>query len=134
MLVVEAKSTNYEYVLAHEKLTDMVAIYHAKDFDEALKIQKELLKLGPGHTSSLFVDEIAQKDKIDKFCASANTGRLVINSPSSLGGVGDFYNFKLLPTLTIGCGSVGGNSISQNISPEHLIDIKQVAMRRENMM
>ncbi len=134
MLVVEAKSTNYEYVLAHEKLTDMVAIYHAKDFDEALKIQKELLKLGPGHTSSLFVDEIAQKDKIDKFCASANTGRLVINSPSSLGGVGDFYNFKLLPTLTIGCGSIGGNSISQNISPEHLIDIKQVAMRRENMM
>ena len=134
MLVVETTDCTIKNPLAHEKLTDFVSLFKAKDFDDALRIQKELLKLGPGHTSSLFCDELAGADKVIKFSDNANTGRLIINSPSSLGGVGDFYNFKLLPTFTIGCGSVGGNATSQNIGPENLLDVKQVAMRRENML
>lgn len=134
MLVVPTDSTDPSNPLAHEKLSDFVSIYKAKDFDEALKMQAELLKLGPGHTASLFVDELVGADKVVKWTQTANTGRLIINSPASLGGVGDFYNFKLLPTLTIGCGSVGGNSFSGNVGPEQLLDVKQVAMRRENMM
>ena len=134
MLVVETCSTSPSNPLAHEKLSDFVAMYKAKDFDDALRIQQELLKLGAGHTSSIFIDELVGAEKINKFSKIANTGRLIINCPSSLGGVGDFYNFKLLPSFTLGCGSIGGNSFSQNIGPEHLIDIKQIAMRRENMM
>lgn len=134
MLVVETKDCSPKNPLSHEKLSDFVSLYRAKDFDDALKIQKELLKLGPGHTSSLFCDELAGADKIVKFSDNANTGRLVINSPASLGGVGDFYNFKLLPSFTLGCGSVGGNATSQNIGPENLLETKQVAMRRENML
>lgn len=134
MLVVETQSTDPSNPLAHEKLSDFVALYKAKDFDDALKIQAELLKLGPGHTSSLFADELVGADKVKKFSDNCNTGRLIINSPSSLGGVGDFYNFKLLPSFTLGCGSVGGNISSQNIGPENLLDVKQVAMRRENML
>lgn len=134
MLVVETTDCTIKNPLAHEKLTDFVSLFKAKNFDDALRIQKELLKLGPGHTSSLFCDELAGADKVIKFSDNANTGRLIINSPSSLGGVGDFYNFKLLPTFTIGCGSVGGNATSQNIGPENLLDVKQVAMRRENML
>ncbi len=134
MLVVPTESTDPSNPLAHEKLSDFVSIYKAKDFDDALKIQAELLKLGPGHTSSLFVDELVGADKVVKWIQTANTGRLIINSPSSLGGVGDFYNFKLLPSFTLGCGSVGGNSFSGNVGIDQLLDVKQVAMRRENMM
>ena len=134
MLVVVTNDCTAKNPLSHEKLSDFVSLYKAKNFDDALRIQKELLRLGPGHTSSLFCDELAGADKVVKFSNNANTGRLIINSPSSLGGVGDFYNFKLLPTFTIGCGSVGGNATSQNIGPENLLDVKQVAMRRENML
>lgn len=134
MLVVPTEKTDPSNPLAHEKLSDFVSIYKAKDFDDALKIQAQLLKLGPGHTSSLFIDELAGADKVVKWTKTANTGRLIINSPSSLGGVGDFYNFKLLPSFTLGCGSVGGNAFSENIGPDHLLDVKQVAMRRENML
>lgn len=134
MLVVETNSTAYTNPLAHEKLSDFVSIFKAKNFTDALKIQSELLKFGTGHTASLFIDELVGAERIKQFSNSANAGRLIVNCPSSLGAVGDFYNFKLLPSFTLGCGAKGGNSFSQNIGPEHLIDTKQVAMRRENMM
>lgn len=134
MIVVPTDSTDPKNPLAHEKLSDFVALFKAKDFDDAIVKQSELLRLGPGHTSSLFVDELVGADKVKKFTATANTGRLIINSPSSLGGVGDLYNFKLEPSFTLGCGASGGNINSENIAPKHLLDTKQVAMRRENML
>ena len=134
MLVVETDSTDNKNPLAHEKLSAFVSIYKAKDFNHALKIQAELLKFGPGHTSSLFIDELLGADKVVQWTRTANTGRLIVNSPSALGGIGDLYNFKLDPTFTIGCGSVGHNIASENVGPKHLLDVKQVAMRRDNML
>lgn len=134
ILVVEAKSTSYDEPLAHEKLSTFVSLYVAKDFDDALKIQSELLLLGPGHTSSIFVDEWKHPEKVAKFRNSAKTARCVVNSPSCLGGVGDMYNFAIEPSLTLGCGTWGGNIFSENIGPQHLLNKKQVAKRRENML
>lgn len=134
LLVVEAKSTAYEEPLAHEKLSTFVSLYRAKDFEDALKIQRELLLLGPGHTASLFVNEWKHPEKIDQFKMSAKTARLIVNCPSALGGIGDFYNFHLEPSLTLGCGTWGGNMFSENIQPKHLLNKKTVAKRRENML
>ena len=134
MLVVPTQSTDPSNPLAHEKLADFVSLYKAKNFEDAIKIQSELLKLGEGHTASIFCDELVGADHIKTFRDTAKAGRLIVNSPSSLGGVGDFYNFKLEPSFTLGCGSYGGNSFSENIGPKHLLDVRQVAMRRENML
>ncbi len=134
LLVVEAKSTAYEEPLAHEKLSCFVSLFKAKDFNDALRIQTELLKLGPGHTASLFVNEWKHPEKIDLFKNSAKTARLVVNCPSAFGGIGDLYNFHLDPSLTLGCGTWGGNMFSENIGPKHLLNKKTVAKRRENML
>lgn len=134
LLVVEAKSTAYEEPLAHEKLSCFVSLFKAKDFNDALRIQSELLKLGPGHTASLFVNEWKHPEKIDLFKNSAKTARLVVNCPSAFGGIGDLYNFHLDPSLTLGCGTWGGNMFSENIGPKHLLNKKTVAKRRENML
>lgn len=134
IIVVPAIGTKYEDALAHEKLSTLVSIYKAKDFDHALSIQKELLLLGPGHTSSIFIDELKSPEHLERYKTEVKTGRLVVNTPSSLGGIGDLYNFGLAPTLTIGCGSWGGNIFSENIGPMHLLNIKTLAKRRENML
>ncbi|MGL4951436.1 MAG: bifunctional acetaldehyde-CoA/alcohol dehydrogenase, partial [Mycoplasma sp.] len=134
VIFVVAKGSKYEDALAHEKLSTLVSLYKAKDFDQAIEIQKELLLLGPGHTSSIFIDELKHADRLAKYKNEVNTGRLIVNMPSSLGGVGDLYNFGLAPTLTIGCGSWGGNIFSENIGPLHLLNIKTLAKRRENML
>ncbi|ASP27858.1 acetaldehyde dehydrogenase [Spiroplasma corruscae] len=131
-ILVEAESTDHTEALAHEKLSTYATIYRAKDFNEALKKSENILKLGPGHTASLFIDRQKSPEKVEKF-KSLNPGRLLINSPSSLGGVGDIYNFVLEPSLTLGCGTKGGNSFSQNITPLNLLNIKSLVERRENM-
>lgn len=131
-ILVEASSTAHDEPLAHEKLSTYAAIYKAKNYDEAIKISKEILTMGPGHTASLWVDVIKNEDKVEKF-KGLNPGRLLINSPSSLGGVGDLYNFGLEPSLTLGCGTHGGNSFSQNVGTLNLLNVKTVAERRENM-
>ncbi|MGL5630544.1 MAG: bifunctional acetaldehyde-CoA/alcohol dehydrogenase [Mycoplasmoidaceae bacterium] len=134
ILVVAATCYNYEDALAHEKLSTFVSLYTAEDFNEAIKIQSKLLELGPGHTSSIFIDENKFPDLLSIYKNNIKTGRLIVNSPSSLGGVGGLYNFSLMPTLTIGCGSWGNNIFSENIGPKHLLNIKTVASRRENML
>nr|WP_237243859.1 iron-containing alcohol dehydrogenase [Spiroplasma clarkii] len=131
-ILVEASSTSYDEPLAHEKLSTYAAIYKTKNYDDAIKISKEILTMGPGHTASLWVDVAKNESKVEKF-KGLNPGRLLINSPSSLGGVGDLYNFGLDPSLTLGCGTHGGNSFSQNVGPLNLLNVKTVAERRENM-
>lgn len=134
ILIVETKGYEYSDVLAHEKLSTFVSIYKAKDFEEAIKIQEKLLELGPGHTSSIFIDDEKYPDLVDFYKDKIKTGRLIVNMPSSIGAIGGLYNFALLPTLTIGCGSWGGNTFSENIGPFHLLNIKTLAKRRENML
>ncbi len=134
ILLVEADSHDYENPLTHEKLCTMASLYKAKNFDEALDMQYHMLQLGAGHTSSVWLDEFKAKDKLDKFKLRANSGRMLVNTPSSVGSIGDLYNFGLNPTLTIGCGSWGGNMFSENVTPKNLLNIKTVAKRRENMM
>lgn len=133
ILLVEAVGTSYEDALAHEKLSTMASLYKSKDFYDALRIQSELLILGPGHTSSIYVNEELHPEKVEAYKNSANTGRMLVNMPASLGAVGDLYNFGIDPTLTIGCGTWGGNSYSENIGPKHLLNIKTLASRRDNM-
>ena len=119
---------------AHEKLSPVLALYRAKDFDEAIaKAERLVADGGYGHTSSLYIHP-AEKEKIAKHAAAMKTCRVLINTPSSHGGIGDLYNFKLAPSLTLGCGSWGGNSVSENVGVKHLINIKTVAERRENML
>ena len=130
---VECVETSEEF--AHEKLSPVLAMYRAKDFDDAIqKAYKLIMDGGIGHTSSLYADTIKAKDKIEKFYNTMKTCRVLINTPSSQGGIGDIYNFKLAPSLTLGCGSWGGNSVSENVSIKHLINIKTVAERRNNML
>ena len=111
-------------------------MYRSKDFDDALDIAEALLvnNGGLGHTSALWIDELNEKAKLDRFAERMKTCRLLVNMPSSLGGIGDVYNFMLVPSLTLGCGSWGGNSVSENVGVKHLVNIKTVAMRRENML
>jgi len=135
ILIGEVQSVEVEEPFSHEKLSPILAMYNAKDFEEATNKAIRLVELGGiGHTSVLYADTIKAKEKIDKFGAAMKTGRIIINMPSSQGAIGDIYNFKLAPSLTLGCGSWGGNSVSENVGPKHLLNIKSVAERRENML
>ena len=135
ILIGEVKSTDLSEEFAREKLSPVLAMYKAKTFDEALEKATQLIKDGGhGHTSSLYINTITQKEKLDKFEKAMQTSRILINTPSSHGALGDLYNFKITPSLTLGCGSWGGNSTSDNVGVKHLINIKTVAERRENML
>ena len=135
ILIGEVMSVELDEPFSHEKLSTVLAMYRAKDFDEALTKAIRLVKLGGfGHTSVLYTDPAVSQDRIDKFGAAMKTGRTIINMPSSQGAIGDIFNFKLSPSLTLGCGSWGGNSVSENVGVKHLLNIKSVASRRENML
>ncbi len=134
VLVSEETSTARENPFAHEKLSPILALYKASDFYKATDMALELVNLGGiGHTSVLYTDNRSQ-DRINYFATKLPTGRLLINSPSSQGGIGDLFNFKLEPSLTLGCGSWGGNAVSENVGVKHLLNYKTVAERRENML
>ncbi|MBP3597278.1 MAG: bifunctional acetaldehyde-CoA/alcohol dehydrogenase [Clostridia bacterium] len=135
ILIGEVESVELAEEFAHEKLSPVLAMYKAKDFEDALlKAAKLIEDGGLGHTSSLYINTISEKEKIEKFYLKMRTCRVLINTPSSQGGIGDLYNFKLAPSLTLGCGSWGGNSVSENVGIKHLLNIKTVAERRENML
>ncbi|WP_066713757.1 bifunctional acetaldehyde-CoA/alcohol dehydrogenase [Clostridium sp. Marseille-P299] len=135
ILIGEAESVELEEELAHEKLSPVLAMYKSKSFDDAVtKAEKLVADGGYGHTSSIYINVGTGKEKIDKFSNAMKTCRILVNTPSSHGGIGDLYNFKLAPSLTLGCGSWGGNSVSENVGVKHLINIKTVAERRENML
>ena len=134
ILIGEVESGELSEEFAHEKLSPVLAMYHAKDFDEALdKAEKLVCDGGHGHTASLYIHP-AQKEKIMKHAERMDACRIVINTPSSFGGIGDLYNFKMAPSLTLGCGTWGGNSVSENVGVKHLLNVKTVAERRENML
>jgi acetaldehyde dehydrogenase/alcohol dehydrogenase len=134
ILIGEVTSVDPSEEFAHEKLSPVLAMYKAKDFGDALaKAERLVADGGYGHTSSLYVD-VNQKEKIERHYEAMKTCRILINTPSSQGGIGDLYNFKMAPSLTLGCGSWGGNSVSGNVGPQHLLNIKSVAERRENML
>ena len=135
ILVGEVESVDLSEEFAHEKLSPVLAMYKASSFDDALSKAYRLIEDGGlGHTSSLYINTVTEKEKIEKFYNTMKTCRVLINTPSSQGGIGDIYNFKLAPSLTLGCGSWGGNSVSENVGVKHLINIKTVAERRENML
>ena len=135
ILVGEVESVELSEEFAHEKLSPVLAMYRASSFDDALSKAYRLIEDGGlGHTSSLYINTVTEKEKIEKFYNTMKTCRVLINTPSSQGGIGDIYNFKLAPSLTLGCGSWGGNSVSENVGVKHLINIKTVAERRENML
>ena len=134
ILIGEVESVDISEEFAHEKLSPVLAMYKAKTFDEAIAKAEQLVADGGyGHTSSLYIN-VKEKEKMAKHAAAMKTCRILINTPSSQGGIGDLYNFKLVPSLTLGCGSWGGNSVSENVGVKHLINIKTVAERRENML
>lgn len=134
ILIGEVESVDISEEFAHEKLSPVLALYKAKTFDEAIaKAERLVADGGYGHTSSLYIN-INEKEKMAKHAAAMKTCRILVNTPSSHGGIGDLYNFKLAPSLTLGCGSWGGNSVSENVGVRHLINIKTVAERRENML
>lgn len=134
ILIGEVESVDISEEFAHEKLSPVLAMYKAKTFDEALqKAERLVADGGYGHTSSLYI-HTAEKEKMAKHAEAMKTCRILVNTPSSQGGIGDLYNFKLAPSLTLGCGSWGGNSVSENVGVKHLINIKTVAERRENML
>ena len=135
VLIGEVESVELEEEFSHEKLSPVLGMYRVKTFDEALAKAERLVELGGfGHTSVLYTNTKISKDRVKKFGATMKTGRTIINMPSTQGAIGDIYNFKLAPSLTLGCGSWGGNSVSENVGPKHLINIKSVAERRENML
>ncbi len=135
ILIGEVESVDISEEFAHEKLSPVLAMYRAKDFTEALeKAERLIADGGYGHTASVYLDPVTQNAKIEEFGARMKTCRILVNTPSSFGGIGDLYNFKLAPSLTLGCGSWGGNSVSENVGVKHLLNIKTVAERRENML
>ena len=135
ILIGEVESVELSEEFAHEKLSPVLAMYRAKSFDEAVdKAEKLIEDGGLGHTSSLYVNVASENEKIEKFSHRMKTARILINTPSAQGGIGDLYNFKLAPSLTLGCGSWGGNSVSENVGVKHLLNIKTIAERRENML
>ena len=135
VLIGEVTSCDVSEPFAHEKLSPILAMYKAKTLDEAFeKAEKLIADGGYGHTSSLYINEIKKREQADAFEKRMKTGRILINTPSSQGGIGDLYNFKLTPSLTLGCGSWGGNSVSENVGIKQLLNIKTVAERRENML
>ena len=135
ILIGEVESVELSEEFAHEKLSPVLAMYRAADFNEALdKAERLVADGGYGHTASVYLNPITQKDKLQDFAARMKTCRILVNTPSAQGGIGDLYNFKLAPSLTLGCGSWGGNSVSDNVGVKHLLNIKTVAARRENML
>ncbi len=135
ILLGEVTKVELEEPFSHEKLSPVLAMYRAKDFNDAVEKADKLIELGGlGHTSILYTDEIKSQDRIATFGARMKTCRTLINMPAAQGAIGDLFNFKLAPSLTLGCGSWGGNSVSENVGPKHLINIKTVAKRRENML
>ena len=135
ILIGEVTSVDLSEEFAHEKLSPVLAMYKAKDFDDAIsKAERLIADGGFGHTSSVYINSATENDKLAKFEEAMKPCRILINTPSSQGGIGDLYNFKLAPSLTLGCGSWGGNSVSENVGVKHLINIKTVAERRENML
>ncbi len=135
ILIGEVESVDISEEFAHEKLSPVLAMYKAKSFEDAMdKAERLVADGGYGHTSSVYLNTVTEKAKLDAFAARMKTCRIVVNTPSSQGGIGDLYNFKLAPSLTLGCGSWGGNSVSENVGVKHLLNIKTVAERRENML
>ena len=135
ILIGEVESVDLSEEFAHEKLSPVLAMYKSGSFDDALEKAYRLIEDGGlGHTSSLYVNTVTEKEKIEKFYSKMKTCRVLVNTPSSQGGIGDLYNFKLTPSLTLGCGTWGGNSVSENVGIKHLLNIKTVAERRENML
>lgn len=135
ILIGEVESVDLSEEFAHEKLSPVLAMYKASSFDDAIEKAYRLIEDGGlGHTSSLYVNTVTEKEKIEKFYSKMKTCRVLVNTPSSQGGIGDLYNFKLAPSLTLGCGTWGGNSVSENVGIKHLLNIKTVAERRENML
>ena len=135
ILIGEVESVDLSEEFAHEKLSPVLAMYKVNDFNEAIRKARKLIDDGGlGHTSSLYINTITEPEKIEKFYNNMKTCRVLINTPSSQGGIGDLYNFKLTPSLTLGCGSWGGNSVSENVGIKQLLNIKTVAERRENML
>ncbi|WP_333646699.1 bifunctional acetaldehyde-CoA/alcohol dehydrogenase [Lacrimispora sp.] len=134
ILIGEVENVHIEEEFAHEKLSPVLAMYKAATFDEAIEKAEQLVADGGyGHTASLYAN-VNEKEKLAKHAAAMKTCRILVNTPSSHGGIGDIYNFKLAPSLTLGCGSWGGNSVSDNVGVKHLLNIKTVAERRENML
>lgn len=135
ILIGEVESTELSEEFAHEKLSPVLAMYKSPDIQDAFeKAEKLIADGGYGHTSSIYLDVKTQQDKLEEFQRRMKTCRILVNTPSSQGGIGDIYNFNLAPSLTLGCGSWGGNSVSENVGVKHLINIKTVAERRENML
>ena len=135
ILIGEVESVDISEEFAHEKLSPVLAMYKAETFEEAMDKAEHLIADGGyGHTSSVYLNAVTERAKIDAFAGRMKTCRILVNTPSSQGGIGDLYNFKLNPSLTLGCGSWGGNSVSENVGVKHLINIKTVAERRENML
>ena len=135
ILIGEVTSTALSEAFAHEKLSPVLAMYRAKDFEDALRIADRLVRDGGfGHTASVYLDPAGAKQKLDAFAHAMKACRILVNTPSSQGGIGDLYNFRLAPSLTLGCGSWGGNSVSENVGVKHLLNIKTIAIRRENML
>ena len=135
VLIGEVESVDISEEFAHEKLSPVLAMYKSENFDDALEKAAQLIADGGyGHTSSVYLNAVTEQEKLDAFSAKMKTCRVLVNTPSSFGGIGDLYNFKLAPSLTLGCGSWGGNSVSENVGVKHLVNIKTVAERRENML
>ena len=135
ILIGEVESTDLSEAFAHEKLSPVLAMYRAETYEDALCKAERLVEDGGfGHTASVYLDAVNEKAKLDAFAARMKACRLLVNTPSAQGGIGDLYNFKLAPSLTLGCGSWGGNSVSENVGIKHLLNIKTVAERRENML
>ena len=135
ILIGEVSSVDLSEEFAHEKLSPVLAMYRAKDIDDAFDKAEHLIADGGyGHTSSIYLNVMTEKEKLERFYSRMKTCRVLVNTPSSHGGIGDLYNFMLTPSLTLGCGSWGGNSVSENVGVKHLLNIKTVAERRENML
>ena len=135
VLIGEVESVDISEEFAHEKLSPVLAMYKSENFNDALEKAAQLIADGGyGHTSSVYLSAVTEQEKLDAFSAKMKTCRVLVNTPSSFGGIGDLYNFKLAPSLTLGCGSWGGNSVSENVGVKHLVNIKTVAERRENML
>ncbi len=135
IIIGEVNDPSLNEPFSHEKLSVLLAMFKYKGFDQGLKISKELIEhSGIGHTSSIFIDELEEKEKLNEFYKMMPTARVLVNTPAAQGGIGDIYNFGLEPSLTLGCGSWGNNAVSENVGPKHLLNIKTVAKRRDNML
>ena len=135
ILIGEVESVEMSEEFAREKLSPVLAMYRAKNFAEAVDKAYRLIEDGGlGHTSSIYINTLTEQEKLQTFYSTMKTYRVLVNTPASQGGIGDIYNFKLTPSLTLGCGTWGGNSVSENVGVKHLINVKTVAERRENML